>query len=442
MKKFWFMVLLGCLFVGRNSYAKIIDYESFKLDNGLEVVVLTNHRVPLGYSKLYYKAGAFNDPYSKGGIAHLLEHLMFRGTKRVKDKEFNRITEEVGASDNAYTTYGHTAYYEFSDISKLELMLALEADRMANLMISDEVFYKERDVVLEERLQRFETDKATEFYEKLRKLFWDKHLYARPVSGEVEEIKNLKKEDAVEFYKKYYKPANAMLVLAGDISLDEAKEVVNKYFGKIENKNDEEIKIDVIEPKSDEIMISLTGEGIEHKRFVAYWYLEKENLSRKEKYALDFLNEYLSGDDSSFLYKKLVYQDKKFLSIGVDADYDKKIGGNLMFYGVPVDEKMGNEEFRKIIDENIKQGVDSLDKERLEKIKNEMLSNAVYLISNVNGLADFVGKLKIKGVSDDDIMRVDEMIKSIEIEDVKNVYEKVFLKKRRKVYAEIDKLKD
>ena len=167
----------------------------------MEVVVLTNHKVPLGYSKLYYKAGAFNDPYSKGGIAHLLEHLMFRGTKKVKDKEFNRITEEVGASDNAYTTYGHTAYYEFSDISKLELMLALEADRMENLVIRDEVFYKERDVVLEERLQRFETDKATEFYEKLGKLFWDKHLYARPVSGDVEEIKNLEKIDAIDFYE-------------------------------------------------------------------------------------------------------------------------------------------------------------------------------------------------------------------------------------------------
>ena len=140
MKKFWFMVLLGCLFVGGNSYAKIIDYESFKLDNGLEVVVLTNHRVPLGYSKLYYKAGAFNDPYSKGGIAHLLEHLMFRGTKKLKDREFDRITEKFGARNNAFTSYGVTGYHEFTDISKLELMMALEAERMRGLVIDEDDF--------------------------------------------------------------------------------------------------------------------------------------------------------------------------------------------------------------------------------------------------------------------------------------------------------------
>ena len=442
MKKFWFMILLGCLFVGGNSYAKIIGYETFVLDNGLEVVVLTNHKVPLGYSKLYYKVGAFSDPYAKGGVAHLLEHLMFRGTKNIKDKEFNKITEEKGVSDNAYTTYHHTAYYEFSDISKLELMLALEADRMVNLDISDEVFYKERDVVLEERLQRFETDKATEFYEKIGKIFWDKHLYARPVSGEVEEIKNLEKKDVVEFYKKYYRPSNAMLVLAGDISLDEAKKVVNKYFGKIENVNDEKIGLEVIEPKSDEIMVSLKGEGIEHKRFVSYWYLPKDNLGRKEKYALDLMCEYLSGDDTSFLYKKLVYGDKKFLSIGVDAEYDDKLGGRIVFYGVPVDEEMGNNEFRKIIEENIEMGIESLQKEKVEKIKNEMLSNAIYLISDVNGLADFVGKLKIKGINDYEIMRVDEMIKSIELEDIKNVYRKVWNIKTKQIFAEIDKKED
>jgi zinc protease len=235
MKKIFFSLVV-CLCFSLGVEAKILDLNEFVLGNGLKVMVASNMKAPVVMHKLYYKVGAVNDPIFKGGIAHLLEHMMFRGTTAVKDKEFNRLTEIYGADNNAYTTFLHTGYYEFSDIAKLELMMALEADRMENLVIKEDLFVKERDVVLEERMQRFETEPTTKFFEQINKLFWEKHPFARPVSGEVEEIVSLEREDAVKFYDKYYNPSNAFLVMVGDINVDEAKFLAEKYYGKIKNK--------------------------------------------------------------------------------------------------------------------------------------------------------------------------------------------------------------
>lgn len=435
-KLFVFGVLF---FTSFEAWAKIVEFDSFKLDNGLEVVVVSNHKAPVGLVKLYYKAGSVNDPMFKGGIAHLLEHLMFRGTKRVKDKEFNLITEVNGAENNAYTTFLHTGYYEFSDISKLELMLALEADRMENLEINDEVFLKEREVVLEERMQRFETNVATKFYEKSEKIFWDKHPYSRPVSGEIEEIKNLKKEDAIEFYEKYYSPANCVLVLAGDIKLNEAKALANKYFGKIKNKNKDIEELEIIEPEGGKFEFEMNVEGILQNRFVSYLYLPKNVIDKKEELALEFWSQYLAGDDTAYLFDELVYKNKKFISLGIGVDYDEKMGGRIVISAVPVDDNMKTDEFEKLVFEYIEKGMNVISLDKIEKIKNENLSNAVYLIEEPVGVANFVGGLKLKNYSDDEIKKYDEMIKGVGLDDVVKVYEKVFKGDYRKVLGKLGK---
>ena len=168
-----------------------MNLSHFTLGNGLEVAVVENHKAPIVLQMLYYKTGSVNDPKGKGGIAHLLEHMMFRGTKRLPDQAFNRLTEEHGAVSNAYTTYNETGYYEFSDIAKLELMMAMEAERMSGLEMDEAAFAKERDVVLQERRQRFETNPVPLFYETLNKILWQGHPLANPVSGSPEEIKAL-----------------------------------------------------------------------------------------------------------------------------------------------------------------------------------------------------------------------------------------------------------
>ena len=433
-KKLLFVV---CFVLGFSSMscAKVLDIHDFVLDNGLRVLVVSNYKAPVGIVKLYYNAGSFYDPIQKGGIAHLLEHMMFRGTKKVRGQEFNTITEKNGADNNAYTTYLHTAYYEFSDISKLELMLALEADRMENLTLDKNIFLKERDIVLEERMQRFETSPITKFYEELNKKFWGEHPYSRPVSGEIEEIKGLSLDDAKDFYLKYYSPNNAILVIVGDITSDEARVLSKKYFAKIKNKQKIDDKKIVKNLKDDEIDFRVNLESVNQPRFVSYWHLEHEKFSKKEILALEFLSEFLTGDDTSLLTNKLVYEDKKFLSFAMSVDYDEKYGGKIAFYAVPATEEMKFIDIKEIIKNEVINGVKKISQDDVLKIRNEVLSNTIYMLENPTSIASFVGEMAIDGYSVDEIKNYDEMIKSISKDDVINAWNKFYNLRRREIYG-------
>ena len=408
--------------------AKFVDVNSFMLDNGLSVYVVENHKSPIIESRLYYKVGSLNDEVGKGGIAHLLEHMMFRGTKRIKSDEFNNIVEENGVSNNAYTTLDHTTYYEFMGVDKLELMLAIEADRMTNLEMKDEDFLKERDVVLQERKQRFETNSSTLFYENLNSLLWQGGALSNPVSGREKEIENLTKDDAYKFYNKYYGVDNAILVLAGDINIEEAREVVNKHFGKIKAKNiKKEEDRDVIKEVKSQIKMKL--KGVKVPRYAKLIRLDKNSLNKKEQLALSVLLEYLTGDDTAIVYDKLVYKDKKFLSVNIDASYYEQYGGDVSISVVLVNNEMDIDEIGNVVNDAIDFAIDNLEVKNLDEIKNLYLSNAIYLADDLQSVAGFVGGMVVDGYDAKDIREYDEMIRNISIEDVKNVYLKVFDKK-------------
>ncbi len=409
-----------------SAVAKLLDVSYFTLDNGLEVAVIENHKAPVVLQMLYYKTGSINDPKGKNGIAHLLEHLMFRGTKRVKDQMFSHLTDKYGAENNAYTTYNETGYYEFSDITKLELMMALEADRMQNLVISDEAFLKERDVVLEERMQRFETKAAPLFYETLNKLLWQDSARAQPVSGSAEDIKGLKKEDAEDFYKRWYRPDNALLVLSGDIKPKEAKMLVEKYYGGISVK--EKLMVaqnQVLPPRQTDMFIKAKLVGVEQSRFVNYIRIEPNALNNKDVLALEILAEYFAGDDTAFLYDALVYQSKKLLGIDVGIAYDKDTGGVFSFYATPADERAEASDIWKWIERAVEDGIAAFDADKLEKIKHQILSDTVYLQENPQDAARFVGGMLLASYRVEEIENYDEIIRAVEVKDVMDAWHKV-----------------
>lgn len=422
MKRF-ICILAACVWAGAAS-AKVADIAYFKLDNGLEVAVIENHKAPVTLQMLYYKTGSADDPKGKGGIAHLLEHLMFRGTLKVPDKEFNRLTDAYGAENNAYTTFGETGYYEFADVSKLELMMALEADRMAGLDISEEAFAAERDIVYEERMQRFESQPVSLFYETMRKMLWQDNPLAQPVSGSPAEIKALTREDAVAFYQKWYKPDNALLVLSGDITPKEAEVLAKKYYGGLEAGGEVKREIPAAgRAGAQEIVMRL--KDVQTPRFVSQVRFDAGALSKKEVLALDLLAEYLAGDDTSFLYDELVYEEKLFLGIAAGVDYDALRGGAFSLYATPA-EDMGNvAEPARQIKEAMHRGVAELTEEKLTKIKNRLLSGAVYMQEDPEAAARFVGGLLLQGYTADEAAHYDEMIKSVTVEDVQNAWEKV-----------------
>lgn len=422
MRKIIFLVAVLLPFT---ASAKLMDLTTFKLDNGLEVAVVENHKAPVVLQMLYYKTGSVNDPKGKGGIAHLLEHLMFRGTKKVPDQMFNRLTDTYGAENNAYTTYDVTGYYEFSDISKLELMMALEADRMANLNISDEAFLKERDVVLEERFQRFETHPTSLFYENLNKILWQDNPKANPVSGSAAEIKTLTRKDAETFYNRWYKPNNALLVLAGDMTVDEAKTLAQKYYGKIKAGQEAAAPYELQKPRASDLFIKAKLENVQQPRFSSYIRLEPGVFDKKDVLALDILSEYLAGDDTAYLYEKLVYEDKKLLAVDVDASYDEKLGGVFYANAVPADEKLSPEDIESLLEKEIAQGLQELTAEKIERIKNQFLSGIIYLQENPESMARFAGAMLLNGYSPDEIRYYDEAIKAVTLEDIQTAFQKV-----------------
>ncbi len=419
-----FLILLVFSLWAAEARAKLMDLAYFTLDNGLSVAVVENHKAPVVLQMLYYKTGSVNDPKGKGGVAHLLEHMMFRGTKQVPDKEFNRLTDEYGAENNAYTTYNETGYYEFADISKLELMMALEADRMRGLNLDDEAFKTERDIVLQERMQRYENNPVPLFYETINKILWQGHPLANPVSGSAEEIAALTKADAQAFYDLWYRPDNALLVLSGDITPEEAKVLAEKHYGRLK-KGSAKPQLAVQAGRPAATALTMRLKGVAQPRFVALYRLEQGTLNKKEVAALELLAEYLSGNDTAYLYDKLVYQDKFLLSIGASADYDEGLGGTFGFYAVPTADAATGAEIDTKIKTVAAEGVRELTEEKLQSVKNRVLSGTVYMQENPESAARFAGGMLLAGYSAEEVMAYDEMIKSITVDDVWAAWQKV-----------------
>ena len=232
MRRLFAFLAFFCAF-SRPAGAGVFDARTFTLDNGMRVVAIENRRAPVVTHMVWYKTGSTDDPFGKSGVAHVLEHLMFKGTAAVPDGEFSKIVARNGGTENAFTSRDYTAYYQNIARDRLELVMFLESDRMRNLRFSEQSFAPELEVVKEERLMRTENSPAALLAERRDSLLWGEHPYARPVIGWKKELAALTAEDAERFYDAHYSPDNAVLVVAGDIDADELKPLAEKYYGAI-----------------------------------------------------------------------------------------------------------------------------------------------------------------------------------------------------------------
>ena len=206
----------------------------FTLDNGMDVVVIEDHSAPVLQHMVWYRAGAADEPVGSTGVAHFLEHLLFKGTDTLAPGEFSATVAANGGQDNAFTSYDYTAYYQRVAADRLELMMRMEADRMRNLKLSEEDIATERDVILEERNQRIENDPRALFSEQMSAAQYLNHRYGAPVIGWRHEMEALDRDDALSFYRTYYAPNTAILVVAGDVTPDEVRELADRYYGVLE----------------------------------------------------------------------------------------------------------------------------------------------------------------------------------------------------------------
>ena len=215
----------------------------FALQNGMQVLVIPDHRAPVVTQMLWFRVGAVDDPPGISGIAHFFEHMMFRGTKSVPGDQFSQTVSKNGGELNAFTSHDYTAYYEQIAKDRLPLVMRLEADRLVNLILTDASVGPERDVVLEERRMRVENDPQSLMSEQMRAALHLTHPYGRPVIGWAEEIRRIDRVSAQRFYNRHYAPNNAILVVAGDVTPDEVRKLAQDTYGKLPARN--------LEPRSE-----------------------------------------------------------------------------------------------------------------------------------------------------------------------------------------------
>ncbi len=423
MNKLWKSLSLGAGLLAYASFAsfaeaRLFDMDEFYLDNGLRVIVIPNNKAPVVQQMVWYKAGSADEQPGKGGSAHLLEHLMFRGTDTVKDNSFNKIIEDNGGEFNAFTSHDFTAYYEFVDISRLELVMFLEADRMRNLKITPDAFEKERDIVYQERKQVVENRPTAYFGESFSRDLWQEHPYARPVTGTEEEIQSLTIDDAQAFYDNFYQPENAVLVLSGDISYSTARNLAEKYYGSIENRKIGE-KADF--PKMDKFFETTTEMKLPHintMRYVRSFIVPSFEQNKNKAFAFAVLAKYLGGGETSKLYEKLVLDSEDALTVSVSYDMFSRSYGLFTISALPA-AGASSEEFCQEVDEALSDALTELTPEELQKTKKRMLAGLIYLKDDPRDAANIVGGLAAAGMSVEDIENYDRGIMNVTMQDIR-----------------------
>ncbi len=329
--------LLICLLLApRAAPAAVFDPEVATLDNGMKVVVVSHHRAPVVSHMVWYRVGAMDEPPGKSGIAHVLEHLMFKGTEKHPDNTFSRIVSRLGGEQNAFTSSDYTGYYQNVAKDRLGLMMALEADRMTNLVLTPETVEPEIDVVLEERRQRIDNDPAAQINERAGAAMFLNHPYRRPIIGWEGEIAALTVDDIMAFYRAWYSPNNAVLVVAGDVTMADVLPLAERYYGAIPPAVLPERPV-FFEPEPlAERRVELADARVHQPNWSRRYRAPGYGLGATANAdALQVASEILGGDATSRLYRLLVVEAGLAVSAGSWYDPSRRGPGEFVVYASP-----------------------------------------------------------------------------------------------------------
>jgi zinc protease len=330
---FWYMAFT-CAGQAQGEITDLFSrVQEHKLDNGLTVLLLPELRAPVVTVQVWYRVGSRNEELGKTGLSHLLEHLMFRGTEKFGPKVFSLLIKQAGGNDNAFTSKDYTAYFENGPQTKLNLFLEMEADRMRNLKISEDLFLTERQVVVEERRLRTEDDPVNSLYEEMVATAYKAHPYQWPIVGWMHDVANINRQDALAYYNHYYQPNNATLVVVGDFDPQATLTEIQNLFGKIP-KGPEPPPFLAFEPQQQgERRTDLTREAQLPAMFMAY---HAPNLQDPDAFPLEVLSLILSQGRSSRLHQRLVYEAKLALDAGAEYDFATASPSLFVFYVQPL----------------------------------------------------------------------------------------------------------
>jgi len=290
----------------------------FKLDNGMDVVVIPDHRAPVVTHMAWYRIGAADESPGVSGIAHFLEHLMFKATENMKSGEFSKTIARLGGQDNAFTSQDVTAYFQRIARDRLPTVMKMEAERMTKLRLEEKEVLTERDVIKEERRSRTDNNPTAILAEEMNAALYQSHPYGIPIIGWMHEIAKLSREDALAFYKRHYAPNNAILIVAGDVTPDEVLKLAKETYGKIPRNPDVKAYARPTEPPARaarrvELVDARAGQPILQRYYNAPSYASAEG---REAEALDLLLKVTASGTTSRLYRELVVKQKIASSVG------------------------------------------------------------------------------------------------------------------------------
>lgn len=366
-----------------------LNYEKYKLENGLEVTLFQDKTIPIVTVNLWYKVGSAFESAGKTGLTHLFEHMMFQGSKHVpKEKHFKYI-QEAGGTLNASTSFDRTNYFETVPSNYLEIALWLESDRMGYLLptLTQEKLDNQREVVMNERRQRYENQPYGLAIEKLFSNLYSKyHPYHSPTIGWMEDIENFTLDDVTEFFKTYYSPNNASLVIGGDFEYDNAKTLVKQYFGEITSKKKATNNTSTKE-SLDEVKKIQYQDNVQLPRIYLAWHSDK--LYGEDDSKLDLLSEVLSGSKNSRLYKSLVFE-KQIAQEIFGFQFSANYNGPFLIVATPRPNISPDTLKHEIFNEIEKLLEEGISEEEFERAKNSVKSSFVYSLQNLNRLADQV----------------------------------------------------
>jgi zinc protease len=406
---------------------------TFTLGNGLQVLVIPDHRTPVVTQMIWYKVGSADETPGKSGLAHFLEHLMFKGTSKHPAGEFSQTVLRIGGNENAFTSTDYTGYFQRVPREQLAKMMEFEADRMTGLILKDENVLPERDVVLEEFNMRVANNPDARLNEQMMAALYLNHPYGRPVIGWRQEIEKLDREDALAFYKRFYAPNNATLVIAGDVDANEVRPIAERTFGEVAPQP--AIPVKRTRPQEPTPAaprtVTLSDARVEQPSVRRYYLVPSAATAADgESPALDVLAQLMGSGSNSYLYRALVVD--RPLAVSASAGYQGTSLDATQFM-ISASPKPGVEfaQIEQVIDGVISDvGQNAVRAEDLERVKTQLIAEAIYAQDNQATLARWYGGALTTGLSIEDIRSWPDRIRAVTAEQVRDAAQKWLDKKR------------
>lgn len=425
IRKFFYGLMFVLFCVQNGAYAE--PAKEFYLENGMKIIVKEDHRAPVAVHMVWYRTGSMDETNGITGVAHVLEHMMFKGTPKYPEGSLSKTVAKLGGKDNAFTNTDYTAYFQQIPKNSLEKMMEMEADRMSNLQFANSDFEKEIRVVMEERRWRTDDQPEGRVDEALRAAAFVAHPYHWPVIGWMNDLQNMTVEDARNWYERWYAPNNAIMVVVGDVDAFAVRNMANKYFGKIRPKKIVPVKPQLEPEQLGPKRVAVSAPAENPMVVLAYKVPALRDVEKDDDvYALDVLASVLDGYDNARLPASLVRKERIALSVGTDYSALSRGPALFVLQGIPAKGVTVDELEKRLRHEVASIAKHGITMEELQRVKMQLISSQIYKRDSMFGQAMEIGVFEMTGIGQKRIDHVIGKLKEVTPQQVQRVAQKYF----------------